>query len=250
MLIPKPHLDGIAAGAVRLAFRRWSKPSVKRGGTQLTRIGRIRFGDVTITTLRAITETEARGAGHADRDELVDWLKTLEGKIYRIEIAGIEADPRVALRAAPPSADELAEIRRRLDRLDAASPHGPWTRTVLALIDTRPAVRAGDLATALGRERLSFKIDVRKLKNLGLTESLEIGYRLSPRGQAVLATAAAAPPCGPTRNTSRRSRPTRSTSTRPTSSSSPSRVGATRWPAPSACSGRCPAATPTASPSS
>ena len=210
MLIPKPHLDGIAAGSVRLAFRRWSKPSVKSGGTQLTRIGRVRFGDVTVTTLRAITEADARRAGHADLAELVGWLKTLEGTIYRIEIAGVEADPRVALRAAPPTADELAEIRRRLDRLDKASPHGPWTRKVLASIEARPAVRAGDLATDLGRERLSFKIDVRKLKALGLTESLEIGYRLSPRGQAVLATAAADSPGGPTRSTSRRSRSARS----------------------------------------
>ena len=31
-----------------------------------------------------------------------------------------------------------------------------------------------------------FKRDVRKLKELGLTESLEIGYRLSPRGVAFM----------------------------------------------------------------
>jgi ribosomal protein S19E (S16A) len=37
-----------------------------------------------------------------------------------------------------------------------------------------------------GRERHPFKTDVRKLKELGLTESLEVGYRLSPRGQALL----------------------------------------------------------------
>ena len=43
-----------------------------------------------------------------------------------------------------------------------------------------------DLAASLGRERLSFKADVRKLKALGLTESLEVGYRLSPRGRAFL----------------------------------------------------------------
>lgn len=215
MLIPKPHLDGIADGSVRLAFRRWTRPSVKAGGTQLTRIGRLRFGGVTPTTLRAITEADARRAGHASRAELVDWLATLEGTIYRIEIAGVEADPRVALRAAPPTADELVEIRRRLDRLDRASPHGPWTRAVLALIDASPAVRAGDLAARLGRERLPFKVDVRKLKNLGLTESLEVGYRLSPRGRAVLATATGSPG-EPTRSTSRRSRSGRSGRPAPT----------------------------------
>ena len=39
---------------------------------------------------------------------------------------------------------------------------------------------------AAGRERHPFKTDVRKLKELGLTESLEVGYRLSPRGRALL----------------------------------------------------------------
>ena len=57
---------------------------------------------------------------------------------------------------------------------------------MLRLIGDRPGVRAGDLAAELGRERLAFKADVRKLKALGLTESLEIGYRLSPRGRAWL----------------------------------------------------------------
>ena len=49
-----------------------------------------------------------------------------------------------------------------------------------------PAIRAGDLADEVGRERLPFKADVRKLKNLGLTISLGVGYELSPRGQAYL----------------------------------------------------------------
>ena len=75
----------------------------------------------------------------------------------------------------------------RLRRLDAGSRHGPWTRTVLELIRDRPEVRAPDLAASLGRETQPFKRDVRKLKELGLTESLERGYRLSPRGRAVLA---------------------------------------------------------------
>ena len=44
-----------------------------------------------------------------------------------------------------------------------------------------------DLAAGFGRETLPFKNDVRKLKNLGLTESLEVGYRLSLRGEAYVA---------------------------------------------------------------
>ena len=58
---------------------------------------------------------------------------------------------------------------------------------MLEVIAARPATRAADLAEQFGRETLPFKTDVRKLKNLGLTESLEVGYRLSPRGTAFLA---------------------------------------------------------------
>jgi hypothetical protein len=61
-----------------------------------------------------------------------------------------------------------------------------WTRRVLELIRDNPAVRAADLCRAVEMERLPFKASVRKLKALGLTESLDVGYRLSPRGAAVL----------------------------------------------------------------
>ena len=96
-------------------------------------------------------------------------------------------DPRIALRERSAlTPDDVAELERRLSRLDRASTHGPWTGDVLRLIAARPGVRAGDLAEAIGRERLPFKADVRKLKALGLTESLPVGYRLSPRGEAWL----------------------------------------------------------------
>jgi predicted transcriptional regulator len=107
--------------------------------------------------------------------------------IWRIGLRFAGADPRVALRTRSElGADERAALLDRLDRYDAASRHGPWTREVLALIRDHPGRRAPDLARGLGRETQSFKRDVRKLKELGLTESLEIGYRLSPRGAALL----------------------------------------------------------------
>ena len=73
----------------------------------------------------------------------------------------------------------------RLDRMDAAR-GAPWTRQVLRLIAGRPGVRAPDLAASVDRETLSFKLDVRKLKELGLTHSLPVGYEISPRGRAYL----------------------------------------------------------------
>jgi DNA-binding IclR family transcriptional regulator len=56
---------------------------------------------------------------------------------------------------------------------------------VLEIIGRRPATRAADLAAELGRDLVTFKRDVRKLKELGLTESLEVGYRLAPRAAAL-----------------------------------------------------------------
>lgn len=62
----------------------------------------------------------------------------------------------------------------------------PWTRQALELIGNRPGTRAAELAPTFGWDTASFKGQVRKLKALGLTLSLETGYRLSPRGMQLL----------------------------------------------------------------
>jgi DNA-binding IclR family transcriptional regulator len=71
--------------------------------------------------------------------------------------------------------------------MDAPGDGEGWPVEFMKLIEARPATRAGDLARHVGLERAEFKRRVRRLKALGLTESLKIGYRLSPRGAAVLA---------------------------------------------------------------
>ena len=74
--------------------------------------------------------------------------------------------------------------------MDAASNRGPWTAAVLTQIADRPGIVSTSLAEALGWERADFKLHVRRLKELGLTISLDVGYRLSPRGAAFLARSA------------------------------------------------------------
>ena len=108
--------------------------------------------------------------------------------MFRIEFRRAPGpDPRAALAAdADLDAEAVAAIDVQLERLDRASRHGPWTMQTLALIARRPEVRAEDLAATVGREKPPFKLDVRKLKNLGLTESLRVGYRLSPSGRSYL----------------------------------------------------------------
>jgi hypothetical protein len=194
VLFRRPHLDGIATGDVTLAFRRWKRPLVRDGTRLRTRVGVLEIDSIEPVTLASVSADDARRAGYGSRAELLGELRAREGRTYRIRLHLAGPDPRVELRArAELTGEELTAIRARLARLDAASGVGPWTRGALELIADRPSVRAADLAALVGRERLPFKRDVRKLKELGLTESLEVGYRLSPRGRAVLDQLAGSP---------------------------------------------------------
>ena len=98
---------------------------------------------------------------------------------------------RVSARPEPAtgvvSTEEVAALIQRLEAMDRRSRIGPWTLATLRAIEARPGVLAAKLARALGRALDEFKRDVRKLKVLGLTFSLEIGYRLTPKGEALLA---------------------------------------------------------------
>lgn len=188
MLFKRRFLDGLAGGTIDVAFRRWAAPRVRAGSRLRTAIGVLAVDAVDEVAVADISDGDARRAGFSSRAELLEDLATQrDGRVYRIELRVAGPDPRVALREQGGlSEDELVEVERRLARLDAASRHGPWTAKVLRMIRDRPAVRAGDLAPAMGQDTQPFKRDVRKLKELGLTESLEVGYRLSPRGRAVL----------------------------------------------------------------
>ena len=186
MLLQRRILDGIAAGEITLAFRRWRRPTVRAGGRLRTVIGELAIESVEPVAERSLDDRAARRAGFAARAELLASLRP-EGTLYRVGLRLAGPDARIALRSdAKLSPADVAEIARRLDRLDAASRRGPWTRDVLRLIEARPGVRAPDLAVSRGLATAPFKASVRKLKELGLTESLEVGYRLSPRGRAAL----------------------------------------------------------------
>jgi hypothetical protein len=180
-------LRRIEAGEVTLAFRRWRRPMVKPGGRLRTAVGVLAIEAVEVVEPDEVTDEDAHRAGRPDRAALLDDVPG-QGPLYRVALSWAEPDPRIALRErAEISPAERAELDRRLARLDAASRRGPWTADVLRLISEQPARRAPDLAQQLGRETVPFKRDVRKLKELGLTESLAVGYRLSPRGRAYLA---------------------------------------------------------------
>jgi hypothetical protein len=190
-LFESKYREAIASGAVDLTFRRWKRSQAVVGHRYRTAAGRLAVDAVDVVALEDITDDEARRAGQESASALLGALRGPdELPVFRVRFHLVaDPDERDLLAGDDAlSADEKAEIDRRLDRLDRASTWGPWTRPTLRAIAEHPGVRAPDLAASFKRETAPFKLDVRKLKALGLTISLRVGYRLSPRGQAYLAS--------------------------------------------------------------
>ena len=190
MLFAGSDRDGVASGRITVAYRRWAEARVVEGRIYRTNAGRIEIDSVRQVNPDLIADTDAEVEA-ADRRNAKDVRRRLRGDeshpTFLIRFHLIEGpDPREELAAqADLSADDLEELTARLARFDEGH-HGPWTTETLRLIQSKPATRAADLAASLNRETAPFKLDVRKLKNLGLTHSLEVGYQLSPRGTAYL----------------------------------------------------------------
>ena len=191
MRFTKPFWAGIEDGSITVAFRGWTRPTVVAGRPYRTGGGRIEVIAVEQVEPASVSLADARASGHETVEAALAQVRTDEGRsLWRVEFRRLdEPDPREALaNTAELTDDDIAELTTRLGRLDAASKHGEWTEAYLRLVAEHPARRAPDLAEIVGRETQPFKLDIRKLKNLGLTTSLKIGYELSPRGRAWLDT--------------------------------------------------------------
>jgi len=189
VLLNRATAEGIAGGGISLVLRRWDVPRAKPGGTQRTMAGTIRIDDVVeYPADYRVTKGQARAAGYPDVATAQAELDRRPAKhTYLIKVSFLGADERPALAADDAlNAADVAAIAGRLDRLDAASESGPWTRRYLRLVADNEAVRAPDLAAGEGLDVPRFKRRVRRLKELGLTISLDVGYRLSPRGRVFL----------------------------------------------------------------
>ncbi|WP_454728553.1 ASCH domain-containing protein [Cellulosimicrobium protaetiae] len=191
MLLDARTLRGLQDGTVTLAFRRWTTPRVKVGTLQRTRIGVVEVTSVERVPVgpdgaALVSDDEARLAGMASPERVLARGAAREGDLYRVGIRLAGPDPRVALREdADLDGAAVEQIRAALDRKDRAAA-APWTRQYLELVAANEGVVARELAAGLGMARDDFKVRVRRLKELGLTESLDVGYRLSPRGRAYL----------------------------------------------------------------
>ena len=200
MLLPMAVAAGVRDQRICYAFRLWEQPRVKVGSTQLTSAGIIAFDAVEeIHDLATLTEQDAYGAGILDVAELRRRLTPGQvqrgprggkggDRAFRVTLRYVGADPRVGLRAVVPTGTDLDELAEAVARLDRARASGPWTTEILRWIADHPGVVSTELAALLGRDLAPLKTDIRKLKALGLTISLRVGYQLSPRGAAYLAS--------------------------------------------------------------
>ncbi|MEP6704799.1 MAG: ASCH domain-containing protein [Acidobacteriota bacterium] len=187
MLIKDEIIEKIKSGVITLLFRRWSRPGAKAGGSQMTQGGVIGIEAVDVVAENEITDLDAREAGYSDTEDLLEHLNYRDDPIYKIRVYFKGEDPRIKLRESDAlSQSELDDIIAKLAKMDAGSKRGAWTQEYLQLIQDMPATYSGLLADTLGISIPEFKPWVRKLKALGLTESLHPGYKLSPRGEKVL----------------------------------------------------------------
>lgn len=192
LLFKKRFHAGLVDGTVTLTVRQWDKPHVKVGGRyRVHPIGVVEVDAVERVALGALTEADARAAGFVDLAELVEYARpvakvplTPQTPVFRIVLHhGGDGDRVQAALDTKLDAAAMEVLCKRLARLDAKK---PWVKQTLGLIARRPKVAASKLAAAIGRETQEFKTDVRKLKKLGLTQSFEVGYGISPRGRAFL----------------------------------------------------------------
>jgi hypothetical protein len=189
LLFTQDAAAGLADGTITLTFRTWSRPQAKAGGRYRVLGLLLEVDDVKRVELASIPLADARRAGFKSAEALRNTIAPYapDSMVWRVEFRCLGPDDRIARRNDDSLDNEkLAKLETKLSRLDKASQTGPWTAKTLRLIAAHPGVVSSILARRLKMERPAFKINVRKLKELGLTESLEVGYRLSPLGEAFL----------------------------------------------------------------
>lgn len=192
LLFQKRFHEGLLDGSITLTFRAWQKMLVKPGGRYRCHpLGVLEVDEVTLVRFGAIDDDDARRAGFTDRVELGSYIATRAApdddlQLVRVRLHHGGDGDRVPLALIAELTDgERAAIAQALARLDQRG-DAPWTSKTLQLIGKHPRSAASKLAAMVRRDTASFKADVVKLKKLGLTQSFEVGYEVSPRGVAFL----------------------------------------------------------------
>ncbi|MBE8722496.1 ASCH domain-containing protein [Sphingobacterium pedocola] len=188
MLFKEIHLQGIKSGKINLAFRKWQKASVKIGSLLHTSVGLVEILNIEVVNEIDVTDNDASDAGFADKKQLLkSFTSSSTGKIFKISVSYHSADPRIKLRQQTELLEQQFEnLRKKLERLDNYSKQGYWTGKILLTIKHNPNLHAVGIAKLTGFKKEWLKLNIRKLKNMGLTISHNIGYEISPLGEHFL----------------------------------------------------------------
>lgn len=188
MLFRAPVLEKIARNEITLAFRVWKRPTVKEGGRLRTPVGELSITSVVRIDREAVSVRDARAAGYKTRSDLfADLAMRKGGKLYRIDFRFVRPDPRETLREQDDLEEaEVDALIEKLRRFDETAPDGAWTHQVLRAVAERAGITAREISDQRKVDKPRLKRRMLKLKELGLTESLASGYRISPRGAAYL----------------------------------------------------------------
>ncbi|HWC30127.1 MAG TPA: hypothetical protein VG845_08610 [Dehalococcoidia bacterium] len=179
----------VASGEITVTWRLWKYPHVKPGKVYASYFGgSLEIEDVQAVRAADVTDADAQQVGQPDAAALLALAASHTGRSIDAETVLYRVQFRYSPVAPEKPALAFDEIERRLQRLDGASRWGAWTVPVLRLIEENPGVVARLLAPETGMPLPDFKLNVRKLKALGLTISLERGYELSELGQSYLDT--------------------------------------------------------------
>lgn len=197
LLFQKRFHAGLLSGEITLTFRRWARTHVRAGGRYRCHpIGVLEVIEVREVCVSEISEADAISTGFPTLAELLEYMASASdqpllasSKVFRVQLQhGGDGDRVERALEDQLSAEDIETIAAKLAKLDAKR---AWTAKTLEIIGERPRVAASQLAAALGyKDKLEFKEEVRKLKKLGLTQSFEVGYEISPRGRAYLAATA------------------------------------------------------------
>jgi hypothetical protein len=177
----------VAAGDITITWRLWKYAHVKAGKVYATGFGgAVEIEDIRAVRVADVTDNDAHEAQLPDAASIIELARSHTGRevsgdtlLYRVQFHYLQQAPEKPRLS-------LEDVTKRLERLDNASKRGPWTLQTLRLIEDGPGVAARYLAPELGQALPDFKLNVRKLKALGLTVSLETGYELSELGQTYL----------------------------------------------------------------
>lgn len=186
MLFKEIHLSGIKWGKITLAFRKWQRASVKTGSLLQTSIGLVEIRKIETVNENEITDQDALNAGFAGKKQLLKSVAhNSTGNIFKISVSYHSADPRIKLREQTQLSElQFTDLKNKLERLDNYSKQGHWTRKTLLTIKDNPNLHAIGIAKLTGFEKEWLKLNIRKLKDLGLTISHNVGYELSPLGKS------------------------------------------------------------------